>query len=388
MRLRLLLAAVCAAALIPATAQASSFAINPEPAYTKGATNTWFITRYHGAEDTWFYLCTTATADGAPLAGEQSNGANGPSTTNCTSNSPLGTSSLAMKLGAPTASGHAYALCASGYVDWPIGPGDIFWNNVGTSCQQTTLDDSKPVLTPSFGAAITHDPQATLTIAYDDTVSPPWAGDGGLLACITRGDTCTPTAAGADACADAAATRSTSYRCPVTLTEDGLWRVCVRGADSAVPDTTSWQSAGPAQANLSDLACTTITLDRSAPPVVTPPVVTPPVVTPPVVTPPVVTPPASAGSITLRVPKTQKRSRRTLPLAFTADRAGRASVTLFKGARVIAGGSKRLGPGTTAYALRLPARRPAAGRYVVSVSFVARGAVQATTRVAKVRFVR
>jgi hypothetical protein len=379
--MRLLIAIVCAAALVPATAEASSFSVAPEPAYTKGTTNQWRVTRYHAAEDNWFYVCTSASADGVTIPGEQSDGASGPSTTNCTGNSPLGTASLSFALSGPMASGHTYALCASGYVDWPNPLGGSFWNSIGTECRSTTLDDSKPVLTPSFGSATTRDPQATLTVGYSDTVSPPWAGDGGLFACVTAADACTPSAAGASGCsAPAAATRTTSFSCAVTLPSDGRWRACVQGADRAVPDTADWGAAGPTQANVSEVACTTITLDRSA--------VAPPVVTPPVVTPPVVTPPAKSAAITLRAPKTLKLTRRKLALALTADSPGRATVTLLKGARVIAKGARALVPGTTGYALRLPARRLAAGRYVVTVSFTARGAERATTRVAKVRFVR
>jgi hypothetical protein len=173
--------------------------------------------------------------------------------------------------------------------------------------------------------------------------------------------------------------------CAVTLPSDGRWRACVQGADRAVPDIPNWGAAGPTQANVSDVACTTITLDRS---VVAPPVVAPPVVMPPVVSPPVVSPPAKPVAITLRAPKTLKLTRRKLALALTADSPGRATVTLLKGARVIAKGARALVPGTTGYALRLPARRLAAGWYVVTVSFTARGAERATTRVAKVRFVR
>jgi hypothetical protein len=207
---------------------------------------------------------------------------------------------------------------------------------------------------------------------------------------VTAADACTPTAAGSSGCSTPVAAKVTSFSCPVTLPSDGRWRACVQGADRAVPDTADWASAGPTQANVSAVACATITLDRSvvAPPVGTPPVVTPPVVTPPVVTPPVVTPPARPAAVTLRAPKTLKLTRSKLALALTTDSPGRASVTLLKGARVIAKGARTLAPGTTAYALRLPARKLGAGRYVVSVSFTARGAERATTRAAKVRFVR
>jgi hypothetical protein len=385
MRLRVLLAAVCIAALVPATAEASSFSVSPEPGYTKGATNTWHVSQVHSDSDNWFYLCTAAKADGFPIPGEQSNGAVGPSTLNCTGNSGAGTSSLALTLGAATASGHSYELCVSGYVDWPNPLGGVYWRLAGTDCRQTTLDDSKPVLTPSFAAGATRDPRATLNVGYSDSVSPPWAGEGGLLACVTAGETCTPTVAGASACSAPAAAKVTSYACPVTLPADGRWHACVRGADRAVPDMADWSAVTASQANVSDVACTAITLDRNVPPVVTPPVVTPPVVTPPVVT------PAATGKIAVRAPKTLKLTRRRarLTLALTADRPGRVSVALLKGARVIVTGAKALRAGTTAYALRLPAGgklRP--GRYVLSVSFTARGAERATTRVAKVRLTR
>ena len=118
--MRLLIALVCAAALLPATAEASTISLAPEPAYTKGATNQWHVTRYHAGEDQWFYTCTTAAADGVAIPGEQSNGTNGPSTLNCTGNSPLGISSLSMTLSGATAPGHTYELCATGYR--PTGP--------------------------------------------------------------------------------------------------------------------------------------------------------------------------------------------------------------------------------------------------------------------------
>src|SRR4051812_49632846 len=113
---RAVVAALCiavVAAIGAGSAQASSLSLQYEPTYTKGTTNQWYTTQYHSNDDAYYYVCASAADNGAAIAGEQSNGSNGPGTANCLGNTAAGTTTTAWALNAstPKLQGHKYEMC-------------------------------------------------------------------------------------------------------------------------------------------------------------------------------------------------------------------------------------------------------------------------------------
>jgi plastocyanin len=268
-----LIGGIMAAALLlgAGSAQASSFSLQYEPAYTKGTSNKWYTTTYHAATDNYYYLCGSASDNDSPIAGEQSNGSNGPGTANCQANTPKGNQDIGWTLnpGTPQVAGHKYTMCFSDYVDWPL-DGYTWWNLQNTFCQSTILDNSKPVITTGINGSdeFTKNPAVTVRIDYSDSISPPWYGADGHaanLVCFNKDAACTPTAYDANCSVPASWTRVTSFTCGATLPSDGKWYACARSSDRAIPERRDWANANSNEANVSDAACGWITLDRAAP---------------------------------------------------------------------------------------------------------------------------
>jgi PKD repeat protein len=93
------------------------------------------------------------------------------------------------------------------------------------------------------------------------------------------------------------------------------------------------------------------------------------------------------GGLQVVAPRKVKLARaKALPLALTADTAGRASFALVRSGRRLARGGKAIaGAGTVSYRLKLP-RKAKAGRYLLKVTFVP-AAGRATTSTLKVALV-
>jgi plastocyanin len=92
--------------------------------------------------------------------------------------------------------------------------------------------------------------------------------------------------------------------------------------------------------------------------------------------------PAATRALEVSAPRKLKLTKKALPIALTAETAGRASVALVRSGRVIARGSKAIAAGTTTYRLKLP-RKAKAGRYVLKVTFTPAGG-RASTSMLKV----
>ena len=272
---RAVVAAIClalVAAFGATTAQASSLSLQYEPTYTKGTSNHWYTSQYHSNDDAWYYVCASAGDNGVAIAGEQSNGSNGPGTLNCGGNTGYGNTSTTWSLNAttPQSQGHKYEMCLTDYHDWPNPLGGIFWSMQTTMCQWTILDASKPAVTTGINGddEYTKNPAVNVRIDYNDSISPPWSGADGRAAnqiCFSQGATCTPSGYNANCSVTAAWTRVTYFLCGATLPSDGKWYACAKASDRAIPDVRDWGSVNSNQANVSDAACGWITLDRAGP---------------------------------------------------------------------------------------------------------------------------
>lgn len=266
-------AAICvafAAALssfaLAATATASTLTTWNEPQYTKGLNNNWY-TQQTRSVDSVYYVCASAYDNNNAILGEQSNGSNGPGSTNCLGNTN-GTVATTWALNAttPQLPGHALKMCFSDYMDYPV----IQWKWISTSCQQTILDNSKPVATTGINGTdeYTKNPVVNVRIDYQDSISPPWSGTNGRaanLVCFSQNAGCTPTNYDANCSVPAAWSTTTYMTCQATLPADGKWYACARTSDRAIPDRRDWSNANSNEANISDTSCGWITLDRAGP---------------------------------------------------------------------------------------------------------------------------
>jgi PKD repeat protein len=86
------------------------------------------------------------------------------------------------------------------------------------------------------------------------------------------------------------------------------------------------------------------------------------------------------GSLGVLAPRSIGLSHKTLPLALTAQSAGRARFALVRGGRIVATGTLVItGPGTVGFKLKLPkGLRP--GKYKLQVTFVATGQTKGITK--------
>jgi hypothetical protein len=236
------------------------------------------------------------------------------------------------------------------------------------------------------------DSSIPVQVAFGDDVAGPYPS---TWTCVTAGsDPCTQFDYFAQCSVPGAPGKSTTFSCTTDASQlpDGPVTVCARSADASVPDNPSsaTQTASATQANLSDAQCDTVTLDRSVP---TPDPGTPDPGTPTPATPdpgtpnPGTTPGAGGlqiGSLTLQVPMRIRIGKvRQLVVSANASQAGRLSLSLTRGKKVISRLSVGLSAGQTKQRLRLP-KRLKAGTYTVKIAFKASGAGWAATGTTKV----
>ena len=92
-----------------------------------------------------------------------------------------------------------------------------------------------------------------------------------------------------------------------------------------------------------------------------------------------VTAPSEPAGFEFSAPRKVKLARaKALPIALTADAAGKVSVALVRSGRVLARGSRAIAAGTSTYRFRLP-RKAKAGRYVLKVTFTPAGGTASTS---------
>jgi hypothetical protein len=297
--------------------------------------------------------------------------------------------------------GGQYGICVQGQYTFP---NDSLWISDGpNSCSAgtnlgkrtyTTIDRSKPAVAVTARVATRppKDSSIPVQVAFGDDVAGPYPS---TWTCVTAGsDPCTQFDYFAQCSVPGAPGKSTTFSCTTDASQlpDGPVTVCARSADASVPDNPSsaTQTASATQANLSDAQCDTVTLDRSVP---TPDPGTPDPGTPTPATPdpgtpnPGTTPGAGGlqiGSLTLQVPMRIRIGKvRQLVVSANASQAGRLSLSLTRGKKVISRLSVGLSAGQTKQRLRLP-KRLKAGTYTVKIAFKASGAGWAATGTTKV----
>jgi hypothetical protein len=278
-----LVAAIATCAMVAAfasSAQASFNVIqNFEPAYTKGATNTWW---FNWSQDTTAYpqrICYSEYINSVSQ-GYEADG--------CVAASGSGYRS---KVHTGLTSGSSYMECA---MDQSFGlvTAGVWTDNGGSSpCWQTTMDNSAPsnVYTGVDGTATsTNDPVMNIDVHYQDSISPPWFySQGSTFDCWrknadTAGTPCqnanppSTTFQADPGCSSPTSNHNatSTWSCTYDIRQlnnysDGTWYYCVKEADSAFPDNSSTQnpSATPSQANVSPdtpANCGYVTLDTSS----------------------------------------------------------------------------------------------------------------------------
>ena len=167
-----------------------------EPAYTKTSGNNayWFAwTAVTGVDSNGntryeYYLCFRTEQNGILV--ENSNGTNGPGSTNCTGSLRSGPTPASGNYGAQpfTAGtvlqdGSLYAFCANGW------RANVFiWSSDPTSCEGTRIDRNNPSVAVSpNGPGATNNPTLPFRIDYGDPTSPPWPAN---YRCIKLGSAC------------------------------------------------------------------------------------------------------------------------------------------------------------------------------------------------------
>lgn len=244
-----------------------------EPVFTKGSTNTWWFADSNVSSTD--RACFTRAIDGVNQTYEGDG---------CTESSPIKVSHSGLL------SGHQYGEV--GHDDWYSNA--LGWQPfAGTVATVTTMDASKPTAGTSVdgSATVTNNPNMTLLISYNDSISYPWP-QGSTFDCWRKNaDTGACQNAPANnpnqfqfdsGCSspsynDYASDKSSSWGCTYDISGlrnfgDGTWYYCVIEADYAVPDVPNSQDQFTgiysSQANLSDdtpANCGYITLDRTPP---------------------------------------------------------------------------------------------------------------------------
>jgi hypothetical protein len=386
---------VCAAAL--ATAGPAAADVVPEgtgePAFTNSTQNTQ-----------WFRTTVPSGADAYRL--RVSYYANNVLVTQQTVNSVSSGVFWANWFGVATLQhGGQYGICVQGEMSFPDDP--LYFPDGPNSCSAgtmlgkrtyTTIDRSKPTVavTAAGGAASSKDSSIPVSIAFSDDVAGPFAS---TWTCVTAGsDPCSQFDYSAACSVPGAPGKSTTFACTADASQlpDGPVTVCARSADASVPDNpaSATQTGTSAQANLSDAQCDTVTLDRSVPapdpgapaPGTLDPGTPTPGTTDPGTPSPGATPGAGLqiGSLNIVVPKRIKIGKvRQLVVAANASQAGRLTLSLTRGKKVLSRLSVGLSAGKTKQRLRLP-KRLKAGTYTVKIAFKASGTGWTATGTTKV----
>jgi PKD domain-containing protein len=257
-----------------------------EPSFTRttGNNSYWFhwtaVTGIdaNGNTDYTYFLCLATYHNN--VQEEFSNGTNGPGSQNCTTSLRNG----AMPASGDNAfvpyanatvlqDGHLYTMCATPYRAYVA-----LWSSDVGDCSSTVIDRNNPALgvTLAGGAALTNSATVPVAISYVDATSPPWRGSNGYASnwvCIAQGASCAPGGQSDPKCSAPVAgfdSRINAFDCAMSIGGgDGVYYFCAQGADNAVPDNPNgpnqFQFALSNNANLSDIACDNVTLDRVAP---------------------------------------------------------------------------------------------------------------------------
>jgi plastocyanin len=271
--------------LVLAPSSSADVTAYPEPAFTRTSANNayWFhwtaVTgSQNGADDYRYYLCLSTYHNN--VQEEFSNGTNGPGSLNCTTSLRNGPTPASGDIGfTPYATGtvlqdgHQYTMCASGYRRY-----EVVWSSDLAGCAASIIDRNKPALGVSLanGADLTNNPTVPVAISYVDATSPPWNGSNGYASnwvCIGQGGSCAPGGPPDRNCSapiGGFSSRINSFACAMSISAgDGRYYFCAAGADAAVPDNPNgpnqFEFAFSNNANVSDVACDSVILDRLGP---------------------------------------------------------------------------------------------------------------------------
>ena len=291
--------------------------------------------------------------------------------------------------------GGQYGICVQGQYTFP---NDSLWISDGVnSCtagvqlnrrSHTTIDRSKPAIavTAADGAESTKNASIPVSIAFSDDVAGPYPAN---FVCVAAGSgPCGLKQYSSQCSSPGGPGKSTTFTCNVDASQlpDGPVTVCAVSADASVPDNPSSvnQSQSADKGNLSEEKCDTVTLDRS----VAPPADNGGGTTDDAGTPSNPGTPSAGGlqvgSLRLSVPKRIKIGKaKQLVVGANAGEAGRLTLRLMRGRKVLSRLSVGLSAGQTKQRLRLP-KRLKAGTYTVKIAFKASGAGWAATGSTKV----
>jgi plastocyanin len=272
---RLLIVALAAAvALVPSTASAQvTVAGTGEPAFTRSAQNTQWVTWPATSGADGYRLRYSYERDSAPLSELTYDKSVGGSTADWVDWNGV----------AALEEGRTYGICVQGSYSFPND--SLFFPDGPDSCESgedsgkrttTTIDRSKPTVSvqAAGGAAATRHAVMQVRVDYQDAYSPPFPAN---FLCVAPGADANAACGSAifgytPSCSTPAAVdRVTSFNCQVetggTGAPDGPLFVCAISADSSIPDNPSSpdQSGSAVQANLSDKACDSVLVDRTAP---------------------------------------------------------------------------------------------------------------------------
>lgn len=287
--LALLALAVLALARPPGAEAAVAGSVEPPYTRTTGSNAFWWNwTAVQGIDGAGnanyaYYLCFRTSANGALV--EDSNHTNGPGSANCTTSlvggpwatPPSGAYGVYPLGGGALADGAHYSVCATGaYLYTLLWRSDLVSSN---ACPQTVIDRSRPSVQVAVNGSqqYTSNPRLDFTIAYSDAVSPPWPAN---YRCIKIGAACGP----ADQFAydpncsvpQNGTSRINGFACSGDFTNqpDGRVFFCAAAADSAIPDNAgnpnqfAYPDGRPVTsdtANISDIGCGSVVLDRAPP---------------------------------------------------------------------------------------------------------------------------
>jgi hypothetical protein len=259
---KLLLGLVLVLGLVTAAPASALVTSYNEPAYTKATTENknWFSwLRTPGVGSTVYFHCVAVYKNG--ILDESYDVAQG---TNCTPDLVGQSANTWYSPGngvTPLTDGAFYETCVLDF-RW----NSEIWQSGPTDCGETRIDRNKPGVTVYVNGTdtYTNNPNLTFRIDYGDATSPPWPANYrcfGTAPCgtVNYDPNCSVAVAGTN-----------TFICSgnASASPDGPLYFCALAADSAIPDvngTNAFFGANSSNANLSDVGCGSITLDRVAP---------------------------------------------------------------------------------------------------------------------------
>jgi hypothetical protein len=260
---KLLLGLVLVLGLVSAAPASALVTSYNEPVYTKATTENknWFSwTRTPGVGSTVYFHCVAVYKNG--ILDESYDVALG---TNCTPDLVGQSANTWYSPGngvTPLTDGAFYETCVLDF-RW----NGAIWQSGPSACGATRIDRNKPGVTVYVNGTdtYTNNPNLTFRIDYADATSPPWPAN---YRCFNAGAACSNVVYDPSCSVPVANTFTFICSGNASSSPDGPLVFCALAADSAIPDvngTNAFAGANSSNANLSDVGCGSIILDRVAP---------------------------------------------------------------------------------------------------------------------------